>query len=106
MYKLTFYIGKFDKNTGKQELSNDYFVNTITRELGDCTIIRVKGCYTMQETKKQLHEPSLKVEKILIDIDYNSIYKDAVTLSKEFKKLFNQESVLFTIQELETAVLI
>lgn len=105
-YLITFYIGKFDKNTDNQELSNDYFISTITRELGSCTIIRTKGFYTIQDTKKQQREPSLKVEKILIDKDYNSVFKDAMTLSIKFKKLFNQGSILFTIQKLETAILV
>lgn len=98
-YKVTYYIGKFDKDTNKQELSNEYFINQIVRRLGDCTIIRTKGCYTMNATNKQVHEPSLKVEQIISNDEY--YVQDVIDNCKHFKKIFHQESILYTIQELD-----
>lgn len=98
-YKITYYIGKFDKDTNKQELSNEYFINQIVRQLGDCTIIRTKDCYTMEATRKQVHEPSLKVEQIVFDNNY--YLNDVINNCKYFKKIFHQESILYTVQEIE-----
>lgn len=65
-YRITYYIGKYDKETYKQELSNEYFKNTITSTLGECTIIETSGIY-FNSKNRIVKEPSLKVEIILDD---------------------------------------
>lgn len=97
MYKVTYYIGKFDKNTNKQELANEYFVSTITKLLNECTIIRSKSVY-INSKNKQIHEPSLVVIKFTNDID------DLALNTKYFKRWFNQESILVTVEDVKVEV--
>lgn len=100
-YLITFYITKLNRHTNNQELSNDYFINQITKELGDCTILRAKQCSYTSNSKKQLNEPAYKVEYVLNDT-YEYVNKLAIEVSKKFIKLFDIDTVLFTIQELKT----
>lgn len=99
MYEVKYFIGKFDKDTRKQELSNEYFVSQIIKRLGECTIIRSKGSYLNYEYK-MIKEPSLLVIELVDDLPKET----AINNCKHFKKIFNQESILFTIQEIEYEV--
>lgn len=99
MYKIIYYIGKNDKDTGKQTLSNEFFISTINKILGECTIIRAKGLYF--DTKgRQIHKPSLVVIKFDNDNGVSNIPYNV----KQFKKLFNQECILVEKQEINTEV--
>lgn len=102
-YRVTYYIGKYDKETFKQELSNEYFKNTITSLLGECTIIEVSGTY-VNSKNKVVKAPNLKVETI-VDDDFKYIRSNAINNCQVFKRKFNQESILLTIEEIEYEVI-
>lgn len=102
-YRVTYYIGKYDKETFKQELSNKYFKNTIASTLRECTIIETSGFY-FNSKNKIVKEPSLKVETILDD-ELNYVRSDVINNCQIFKRKFNQDSILFTIDEIEYEVI-
>lgn len=102
-YRVTYYIGKYDKETFKQELSNEYFRNTITSTLGECTIIETTGT-RFNSKNKVVKEPNLKVETI-VDDEFKYIRSNVINNCQIFKKKFNQESILFTIDEIEYEVI-
>lgn len=100
MYKLEYFIDKFDKDTKKQVIANEYFVQQIINRLGECTILRAKSGYKYLKGfgQKTSVEPSLHVVQIVND-DLHCIKKEAIENCKYFKKIFNQEQILFTITE-------
>lgn len=102
-YRITYYIGKYDKETFKQELSNEYFKNTISSILGECTIIESSGIY-QNFKNKTVKEPSLKVE-IIVDDELRYIRSNVINNCQTFKRKFNQEAILFTIEEIEYEVI-
>ena len=91
-------IGMFDKDTKKQELSDDEFVNIIS-EFFDCTITKGIGVYTHNFGTKVI-EPSLKVE--VYNKEYTTIYWDARKLCKRL----NQESIVLTRSKLSSIVFV
>ena len=96
MTTINFYIGKFDKTTHKQELSNEYILNAIHRTLKDYgvsgyTVISCKGCYT-HINGTIIREPSYKVTVCNIDLPVKQI-------CNELKLQLNQESILVEIYE-------
>ena len=101
-YRVTYYIGKYDKETFKQELSNEYLKNTITSVLGECTIIETCGTY-FNFKNKVAKEPSLKIEKI-IDDELKYVRPDTINNCQMFKRKFNLETILFTIDEIDYEV--
>lgn len=95
-FKYDFYIGLYDKDTKKQEYSNQYYYNTIAKVLSsyhidNYTLTRVKGCY------KTNREPSI----IITLISKCNLLYTPKCISDELKELLNQESILLTNQELE-----
>lgn len=102
MHEVKYFIGKFDKDTNKQELSNTYFVSQIIKQLGECTILRSKSGYINQKGK-QISESLLVVIQLLND-DNVMVNTTALENCKHFKKLFNQEAILFTIEEVKYEV--
>ena len=91
MTTINFYIGKFDKTTHKQELSNEYILNAIHRILTKhCvegyTVTSCKGCYT-HDSGAIVREPSYKVTVI------NAILPLYV-ICNELKLALNQETIL------------
>ena len=65
MTTINFYIGKFDKVTHKQELSNEHILNAIHKILtkhgvSGYTVTSCKGCYT-HTNGTIVREPSYKV---------------------------------------------
>ena len=94
MTTINFYIGKFDKLTHKQELSNEYILNAIHRVLRDYgvsgyTVISCKGCYT-HINGTIVREPSYKVTVCEIDLPIKQI-------CNELKLQLNQESIIVEI---------
>ena len=102
-YRITYYIGKYDKETFKQELSNEYFKNTISSILGECTIIKSSAIY-LNFKNKVVKEPNLKVE-IIVDDELKYIRSTVIDNCRTFKRKFNQEAILFTIEEIEYEVI-
>lgn len=91
MTTTNFYIGKFDKTTHKQELSNEYILSAIhkvltMRGVEGYTVTSCKGCYT-HINGTMVREPSYKV----------TVVNDSLPLQiicNELKFALNQESIL------------
>lgn len=97
MTTINFYIGKFDKLTYKQELSNEYILNAIhktltTHDVLRYTVISCKGCYT-HTNGSIVREPSYKVTVCNNDL---SIIKQ---ICNELKLQLNQESILVEVYD-------
>ena len=96
MTTINFYIGKFDKLTHKQELSNEYILNAIHKILTKhgvlgYTAISCKSCYT-HTNGTIVREPSYKV----------TVYNIALPVKQvcnELKLQLNQESILIEVYE-------
>ena len=91
MTTINFYIGKFDKTTHKQELSNEYILNAIHKTLTKhgvlgYTVISCKGCYT-HDSGAIVREPSYKVTVCNIEISIRQV-------CNELKLALNQECIL------------
>ena len=91
MTTINFYIGKFDKLTHKQELSNEYILNAIHRiltknEVSGYTVTSCKGCYTHTDGTI-VREPSYKVTVCDKSLPIKQV-------CNELKLQLNQESIL------------
>lgn len=96
MTTINFYIGKFDKLTHKQELSNEYILNAIHKTLrsygvSGYTVASCKGCYT-HDSGAIVREPSYKVTVCDIDLPVKQV-------CNELKLQLNQESILVEVYE-------
>ena len=96
MTTINFYIGKFDKLTHKQELSNEYILNAIHRTLTKhkvlgYTVTSCKGCYSHTDGSI-VREPSYKVTVCDVPINIKQI-------CNELKLQLNQESILVEVYE-------
>ena len=96
MTTINFYIGKFDKITHKQELSNEFILNAIHRtltkhEVTGYTVTFCKGCYT-HDSGAIVREPSYKVTVCNIDLPVKQI-------CNELKLQLNQESILVEVYD-------
>lgn len=96
MTTINFYIGKFDKLTHKQELSNEYILNAIHRVLQNYgvsgyTVTSCKGCYT-HTNGTIIREPSYKVTVCNMDLPIKQV-------CNELKLQLNQECILVEIYE-------
>lgn len=94
MTTTNFYIGKFDKLTHKQELSNEFILNAIHKTLtkhrvSGYTVTSYKGCYTHTDGTI-VREPSYKVTVYNIDLPVKQI-------CNELKLQLNQESILVEV---------
>lgn len=94
MTTTNLYIGKFDKTTHKQELSNEYILNAIHKTLREYgvsgyTVTSCKGCYT-HTNGTIVREPSYKVTVCDIDLPVKQI-------CNELKLQLNQESILVEV---------
>jgi len=88
MYEHTLFIGLYDKDTHKQELSINEFKSRISNTLGDCTIKEGQTGYYTHADGTQVTEPSLEVKK------FGGTKRDIVNLAKQLKKQLNQESII------------
>lgn len=96
MTTINFYIGKFDKLTHKQELSNEFILNAIHRTLKDYgvsgyTVTSCKGCYTY-DSGAIVREPGYKVTVI------NAILPLYV-ICNELKLALNQECIMVEVYD-------
>ena len=99
MTTINFYIGKFDKNTHKQELSNEFILNSIHRILTSLgvqgyTVTSCKGCYTHTDNTI-VREPSYKVTVCDKSLPIKQV-------CNELKLQLNQESILVEVYESTT----
>lgn len=97
MTTINFYIGKFDKTTHKQELSNEFILNAIHKtltkhEVSGYTITSCKGCYAHTDGSI-VREPSYKATVCNNDL---SIIKQ---VCNELKLQLNQESILVEVYD-------
>ena len=96
MTTINFYIGKFDKLTHKQELSNEYILNAIHKILTDYgvsgyTVTPCKSCYTHTDGTI-VREPSYKVTVCNIDLPIKQV-------CNELKLRLNQEKILVEVYD-------
>ena len=96
MTTINFYIGKFDKLTHKQELSNEFILSAIHKTLTKhnvlgYTITSCKGCYT-HTNGTIVREPSYKVTVCNTDLPVKQV-------CNELKLALNQESIMVEIYE-------
>ena len=101
MYKYNIYIRMFDKDTKKQELSKQEFLNTVRKVMrynyiDNYTII--KGQRHYKSDTMIVCEPS-----IIIDIitDTKFLFQRLNSIKVRLCKELNQESVLITKQDIE-----
>lgn len=99
MTTINFYIGKFDKTTHKQKLSNEYILNAIHRTLRNYgvsgyTVTSCKGCYT-HTNGTIVREPSYKVTVV----DYTLATQ---IICNELKLALNQETIL--VEQYESTI--
>lgn len=96
MTTINFYIGKFDKLTHKQELSNEFILNAIHKTLtkrgvSGYTVTSCKGCYTHADSSI-VREPSYKVTVCDVPINIKQV-------CNELKLQLNQESILVEVYD-------
>ena len=96
MSTTNIYIGKFDKLTHRQELSNEFILNSIhkiltSRGVQGYTVTSCKGCYTHTDNSI-VREPSYKVTVCNIDLPIKQV-------CNELKLQLNQESILVEAYE-------
>lgn len=94
MYKITYYIGCNDKDTLKQELSDEFFISTLDGLFDNYTLSKTQGRFTNKDGVKSF-EKSFVVTIITdcnCDIDDVYIYNNCFVLKSEL----NQESILVT----------
>ena len=96
MTTTNFYIGKFDKTTHRQELSNEYILNAIHKILtkhsvSGYTVTSCKGCYT-HDSGAIVREPSYKVTVCNMDLPVKQI-------CNELKLQLNQETILVEVYD-------
>lgn len=96
MTTINFYIGKFDKLTHKQELSNEFILNATHKTLtkhgaSGYTVTGCKGCYTHTDGSI-VREPSYKVTVCDAPINIKQV-------CNELKLQLNQETIMVEVYE-------
>lgn len=95
MYRITYYIGCNDKDTLKQELSDEFFISVLDGLFNNYTVSQTQGRFTNKNGVKTF-EKSFVVTLIVNDTDKETKehYIDDVTRYLKYK--LNQESILVT----------
>lgn len=101
MYKCRIYIGMYDKDTKRQEMSSTEILNKIRHELrlagiNNYTIFKGKGHY--QSELMVVCEPT-----IVIEIICNAVYLPP--LCYKLCEALNQESVMFTEEKVDSYII-
>ena len=94
MYKITYYIGCNDKDTLKQELSDEFFISVFDEVFKDYTLSQTQGRFTNKDGVKTF-EKSFVVTLITNNKYENNIINIAEKVELLKNKL-NQESILVT----------
>lgn len=94
MYKITYYIGCNDKDTLKQELSDEFFISVLDSVFDNYTLSQTQGRFTNKDGVTTF-EKSFVVTLIT---DKSSSLSDIVVKNtcKYLKSVLNQESILVT----------
>lgn len=93
MYKITYYIGCNDKNTLKQELSNEFFISTLDSLFDNYTLSQTQGRWTNLDGVKTFEKSF--VATLIVDEEDQEGSKDFIEINCMFlKQKLNQESIL------------
>ena len=94
MYKITYYIGCNDKDTLKQELSDEFFISTLDSLFDNYTLSQTQGRFTNKDGVKTFEKSFV----VTIITDKSSSISDIVIKNncKHLKSELNQESILVT----------
>jgi hypothetical protein len=94
MYKITYYIGCNDKDTLKQELSDEFFISTLDGLFDNYTLSKTQGRFTNKDGVKTFEK------SFVVTLITNNNYEiDDVYIQNncfELKSKLNQESILVT----------
>lgn len=94
MYKITYYIGCNDKNTLKQELSDEFFISTLDSLFENYTLSQTQGRFTNKDGVKTFEKSF--VVTIITDSNYEIDNAHIELNCLELKSKLNQESILVT----------
>lgn len=94
MYRITYYIGYNDKDTLKQELSYNDFIDIFNFVFTDYTLQECKGSFTNLKAKRTFENSFIIT--ILSNEDFCIQEKTIKSRCNHLKKLLNQESILVT----------
>lgn len=94
MYKITYYIGCNDKDTLKQELSNNDFVLVFQKIFKDFTLQKGNGYFTNTNGLKTIEQSFI----ITLITDDTKEFDDKILKANcnVLKRRLNQESILVT----------
>lgn len=94
MYKITYYIGCNDKDTLKQELSDEFFISTLDNLFDDYTLSQTQGRFTNKDRVKTFEKSF--VVTVITNNDYET-KDDFIKRNCDILKIkLNQESILVT----------
>lgn len=95
MYKITYYVGCNDKDTLKQELSDEFFISTLDSLFDNYTLSQTQGRFTNKDGVKTF-EKSFVVTLIVNDTDKEIKEHYINDTTRVLKHKLNQESILVT----------
>lgn len=98
MKQFTLYVGLLDKDSKRQELSDNEAKEIISNEIGDCSISELNGYYTHTNGQK-ITEKSLRVEILFRTLD------EVKAIANILKRKLNQESIALSVQEIESELI-
>ena len=102
MYKITYYIGCNDKDTLKQELSDEFFISTLDSLFENYTLSQTQGRFTNKDGVKTF-EKSFVVTLIVNDTDKETKEHYINDTTRVLKHKLNQESILVTKELLQAS---
>lgn len=94
MYKITYYIGCNDKDTLKQELSDEFFISTLDSLFDNYTLSQTQGRFTNKNGVKTFEKSF--VVTIITDDEYENNIFNITEKVEALKSKLNQESILVT----------
>lgn len=94
MYKITYYIGCNDKDTLKQELSDEFFISVLDSLFENYTLSQTQGRFTNKDGVKTFEKSF--VVTIVTDVDFEIREFFIKEICDTLKRKLNQESILVT----------
>lgn len=92
MYKITYYIGCNDKDTLKQELSDEFFIATLDSLFDNYTLTQTQGRFTNKDGVKTFEKSF--VVTLITDDEYETNIFNIAKKVEVLKNKLNQESIL------------
>lgn len=92
------YVGLNDKDVKRQIVPTDIAEEIAMETIGDCSIERIRGCYT-HENGKRVYENTLKISILFRSDEEIARYID------ELKHKLNQESIAVMRNSVESALM-